>query len=94
MSRVSNSKWLCVWCAAVVCAAGAVVQAAQTLRVLPIIHNNEVLVSFEVPDGYTSDVREADARRVAVGLRSWAWLDSVMCLPCPPSPTVTIDCHV
>jgi hypothetical protein len=66
MSGVSNSKWLCVWCAAVVCAAGAVVQAAQTLRVLPIIHNNEVLVSFEVPDGYTSDVREA----IASGLRT------------------------
>jgi len=66
MSRVRNSKWLCVWCAAVVCAAGAIVHAAQTLRIVPIVHNNEVLVSFEVPDGYTSDVRDA----IASGLRT------------------------
>jgi uncharacterized protein DUF4390 len=66
MSRVRNNKWLCVWCAAVVCAAGAIVHAAQTLRIVPIVHNNEVLVSFEVPDGYTSDVRDA----IASGLRT------------------------
>ena len=66
MSRMRNRKWLCLWCAAVACAAGTIAYAAQTLRVVPIVHNNEVLVSFEVPDGYTSDVRDA----IASGLRT------------------------
>src|SRR3954470_478593 len=59
MSTVRTNKCLCVWCAAVVLAAGAIAHAAQTLRIVPIVHDNQVLVSFEVADGYTSDVRDA-----------------------------------
>jgi hypothetical protein len=33
---------------------------------VPIVHDDEVLVSFEVADGYTADVREA----IASGLRT------------------------
>jgi hypothetical protein len=66
MTRVWTNKWLCVWCAAVVMAAGAIAHAAQTLRIVPIVHDNQVLVSFEVADGYTSDVRDA----ISSGLRT------------------------
>jgi hypothetical protein len=66
MSRVRTNQWLCVWCAALVCAAAAVAHAAQTLRIVPIVHDNQVLVSFEVAEGYTSDVRDA----IASGLRT------------------------
>ena len=66
MSTVRTNKWLCVWCAAVVVAAGAIAHAAQTLRIIPIVHDNQVLVSFEVADGYTSDVRDA----ISSGLRT------------------------
>ena len=66
MSRVWTKQWLSVGCAAVVAAAGVVLQAAQTLRIIPIVHDNQVLVSFEVADGYTSDVRDA----ISSGLRT------------------------
>lgn len=66
MSTVRTNKWLCVWCAAAVFAAGAIAHAAQTLRIVPIVHGNQVLVSFEVADGYTSDVRDA----ISSGLRT------------------------
>ena len=66
MTRVWTKKWLCIWCAAVVVAAGVALHAAQTLRIVPIVHDNQVLVSFEVADGYTSDVRDA----ISSGLRT------------------------
>ena len=66
MSRLWANKALWVWCAAVVLAAGAIAHAAQTLRIIPLVHDNEVLVSFEVADGYTSDVRDA----IQSGLRT------------------------
>jgi len=66
MSRLRTNNWLCVWCAAVVLAAGAIAHAAQTLRIVPIVRDNQVLVSFEVADGYTSDIRDA----ISSGLRT------------------------
>ncbi len=66
MKKLWSSNWLCVWCSALVCAAGIVVHAAQTLRIVPITRDNQVLVSFEVADGYTDDVRDA----IASGLRT------------------------
>ena len=51
MSRLWANKALWVWCAAVVLAAGAIAHAAQTLRIVPLVHDNQVLVSFEVADG-------------------------------------------
>jgi hypothetical protein len=76
-----------VWSAAVVLAAGAIAHAAQTLRIVPLVHDNQVLVSFEVADGYTSDVRDA----ISSGLRTTfsydvelrmiarMWVDPVVC---------------
>jgi hypothetical protein len=49
-----------------VCAAAIVAHAAQTLRIIPTFHDGQVLVSFEVEDGYTNDVRDA----IASGLRT------------------------
>ncbi len=66
MKRVWTNNWLCAWCTVLVCAAGVIAHAAQSLRVVPIVHDNQVLVSFEVADGYTDDVRDA----IASGLRT------------------------
>ena len=59
MSRVWTNTWLSAGCVALVFAAGAVAHAAQTLRIVPLVHDNQVLVSFEVAEGYTNDVRDA-----------------------------------
>jgi len=66
MSRLWSNRWLCVWCALVVCAATVAAQSAQTLRIVPITRDNQVLVSFAIEDGYTNDVRDA----IASGLRT------------------------
>ena len=47
-------------------AAGASVRAAESLRIVPIVADAQVLVSFDVADAYTDDVREA----IASGLRT------------------------
>ena len=46
--------------------AAVVVHAAETLRVRPLPHSDQVYVSFEVIDGYNKDVRDA----IASGLRT------------------------
>ncbi len=66
MTSSATKTWRSVCCAALVVAAGAIAFAQQTLRIVPLVHDNEVLVSFEVPDGYTTDVRDA----IASGLRT------------------------
>jgi len=66
MKQLWSNKWLCLWSTVIVCAAGIALQAAQTLRIIPTFHDGQVLVSFEVEDGYTGDVRDA----IASGLRT------------------------
>ena len=66
MNNLRAYKWFGVWCVAAVLAAGAIAHAAQTLRIVPIVHDNQVLVTFEVADGYTGDVRDA----ISSGLRT------------------------
>ncbi len=46
--------------------AAAPLRAQETLRILPFISDNRVLVSFELNDAYTPEVREA----IASGLRT------------------------
>ena len=46
--------------------AAALVRAEETLRIQPFISDNHVLVSFELDDAYTPEVREA----IASGLRT------------------------
>jgi hypothetical protein len=49
-----------------VIAAAAPLRAEESLRILPFIGDNRVLVSFEFDDAYTPEVREA----IASGLRT------------------------
>ena len=55
-----------------VCAALAVVGAvhvigaAESLRIVPLVHEKQMVVSLEIADAYTSDVREA----ISSGLRT------------------------
>ncbi len=47
-------------------AAGVVVRAVESLRIVPAVRDDQVLVSFEVADGYAEDVRDA----ISSGLRT------------------------
>ena len=47
-------------------AAAATVEAAETLRVTPILHDDRVVVSFELTDAYTDAIRQA----IGSGLRT------------------------
>jgi hypothetical protein len=40
-------------------AAGAIALAAENIRIVPIVSNNQVLVSVDMADAYTDGVREA-----------------------------------
>lgn len=60
------TRRLCIWYVTALLAAGAIVHAAENLRILPIVSDDQVLVSFELADAYTDDVREA----IASGLRT------------------------
>jgi hypothetical protein len=52
--------------AAALFAAGVIVQAAEGLRIVPIVGGNQMLVSFELTDAFTGEVRDA----IASGLRT------------------------
>ena len=59
----------------------APVRAEETLRIVPFISDNRVLVSFELNDAYTAEVREAIASGLRttfsyqLELRTPAWID-------------------
>ncbi len=55
---------VCLWCA--ILAAVAIVSAAESLRIVPIVSGDQVLVSFELTDAFTDEIREA----IASGLRT------------------------
>lgn len=55
-----------IWCAAAVLATTAMAAAAESLRIVPIVGGDQMLVSFELSDAYTSEVRDA----IASGLRT------------------------
>jgi len=62
----SNRRHRWVWIAAGIVAATVIVRAAESLRIVPIVRDNKVLVSFELADAYTEPVRDA----IASGLRT------------------------
>lgn len=62
MRRIWISSLVVVGAAALAVA----VRAAESLRIVPIVHDDTVLVSFELADAYTDEVREA----IASGLRT------------------------
>jgi hypothetical protein len=47
------------WCAAALLAAFATVQAAEGLRIVPLVRDSNVLVTFELTDGFTDQVKDA-----------------------------------
>ena len=63
MQSNGRNRW--IWMVAAVVATGAVV-AAESLRIVPIVRDNKVLVSFELADAYTEPIRDA----IASGLRT------------------------
>jgi hypothetical protein len=60
-----------IWLAIVALGAGAVLHAADSLRIVPIVRDDEVVVSFELADVFTEHVREA----IASGLRTTVTYD-------------------
>jgi hypothetical protein len=64
MRRNVRSRW--IWIVAAIVAAGVLARADESLRIVPIVRDNKVLVSFELADAYTVPVRDA----IASGLRT------------------------
>ncbi len=54
------------WCAMALVVASGIVCTAESLRILPLVRDHQVLVSFELLDAYTDEVRDA----VSSGLRT------------------------
>jgi len=54
-----------IWCAIAFVAAGTLLRA-ESLRIVPVTSDNRVVVSFELGDAYTAEVREA----ISSGLRT------------------------
>ena len=54
------------WCAVTILIASAAASAADSLRVVPLVRDDQVLVSFELADAFTEDVQDA----IASGLRT------------------------
>ena len=55
-----------IWCVMALLVAGPSVRAVESLRIVPIVADGQVLVSFDIADAYTDDVRET----IASGLRT------------------------
>ena len=66
-----------IWCVVGLALLGAVASAAETLRIVPLVTDGEVLVSFELADAYTQDVRDA----IASGLRTTFTYDVELRMP-------------
>ena len=64
MRSNTRSRW--IWIVAAIVVAGTAVHAVESLRIVPIVRDNKVLVSFELADAYTEPVRDA----IASGLRT------------------------
>src|SRR5215475_10136663 len=54
------------WCLMAVLGLAAMVRAAEGLHIVPIVHDDDVLVSVELTDAYTDAVREV----ISSGLRT------------------------
>jgi hypothetical protein len=60
-----RSQWVWGLLAALLLTSAAV-KAAETLRIVPIVGDEQVMLSFELADAYTADVRDA----ISSGLRA------------------------
>lgn len=66
-----------VWCVVAVALLGTVGSAAESLKIVPLVSEGEVLVSFELADAYTQEVRDA----IASGLRTTFTYDLELRMP-------------
>src|SRR2546428_555743 len=64
MHRKFRTRWVSI--VAAIVAASVVARADESLRIVPIVRDNKVLVTFELADAYTEPVRDA----IASGLRT------------------------
>ena len=64
MATMTRRTWF--WAVAALLASGAVAAAADNLRIVPIVHDDEVLVSVDFTDAYTPNVHDA----ISSGLRT------------------------
>jgi hypothetical protein len=64
------NRRLCIWCVTLLLGAGTLV-AAESVRIVPIVRDDEVVVSFELTDVFDEHVREA----IASGLRTTVTYD-------------------
>ena len=80
------NRRLCIWCAIGLLTAGALVRAAESLRIVPIVSDDKVVVSFELADAFTDEVREA----ISSGLRTTFTYDIElrMAIPIWVDPTI------
>lgn len=62
MNRSGRGLWLVV----ALVGAGTLAQADENLRVVPLVLDDVVVVSFELPDAYNNDVRET----ISAGLQT------------------------
>jgi hypothetical protein len=60
-AQTSGAAWVLAFLLA-----GVSLQAQDTVRIVPLVRDGQVLVTFELPDGYTEDVRAA----IQSGLRT------------------------
>ncbi|MGE5246692.1 MAG: DUF4390 domain-containing protein [Betaproteobacteria bacterium] len=83
--RASVAFW-CALAALAVVATGVAVLAAETLHIVPTTRDNRVVVSIELSDAYTDEVREA----IASGLRTTFTYDVAlkMVVPVWVDPTI------
>jgi Domain of unknown function (DUF4390) len=54
-----NGRFKLLGCVAAVLAAGVLVRAVDNLRIVPIVSEKQVLVSIDLADAYTDEVRQA-----------------------------------
>ena len=48
-----------LFCALLLCSAAVTLRAAEGLRIVPLVRDDHVLVTFELADGFTDEVRAA-----------------------------------
>lgn len=73
------SRSLCLWSVAVLLCAGVAVNAAESLRIIPVVYNDSVIVSFELENAYGEDVRDA----ISSGLRTTFTYDIALRMHAP-----------
>ena len=47
-----------IWCGVVLLVTSSLAHAAENLHIVPLVRSDEVLVSFELPEAYNSDIRD------------------------------------